>query len=211
MSATRDDECLMYLIRHGATENNLASPPLLQGYGIDLGLTETGRQQAQATETLLAKTPLQAIYASPLKRAIETAQTIGRSHQLDVQIVRELIEVDVGSWEGRSWDEISRTDSERHANFLSDPATHGYRDGENLSQVVERAMPAIERLARENLGRQVAIVSHNVVNRVVIAHLLNIPLAHGRSIYQDNCGVNVIRYRAGKYKVMSVNSSFHVT
>ena len=200
----------MYLIRHGATENNVAKPPLLQGRGINAGLSDIGRHQAEKTGAFLAQYPLDAVYASPLKRAVHTAGFIAREHQLDVQIIPEIIEADVGAWEGRSWDDISEAERERHAQFLADPATHGYRDGENLTQVFERSMPAFENVMRENLGRRIAVVCHNAVNRVILAHLMSTPLSRYRNVNQDNCGINVLRYRNGKLKALTVNSVFHL-
>jgi broad specificity phosphatase PhoE len=210
MSFVQSSQCIVYLIRHGATQHNDANPPLLQGRGIDLGLSETGRQQARKTAAFLSHYSLDAVYASPLKRAVETADFVARAHQLAVQIIPEFIEADVGAWEGRSWDEISKTEPDRHAQFLADPAMHGYRDGENLTQVLERTMPAFEHVIGNNAGRRIAVVGHNVVNRVILARLIGAPLPRYRNVNQDNGGINVLRYRDGQLKVITVNSVFHL-
>ena len=140
-----------------------------------------------------------------MKRAHETGQIIARPHGLTVVSVDELTEVDVGDWEGRTWEDIAQTEHDAHHRFVTDPGNYGYRGGENLSQVRERVVPAMGRLMTSNVGRQIVVVGHNVVNRVYLAELLGVPLAKARGIDQDNCGVNVIRYRDGRAKASWLN------
>src|SRR5690348_7545795 len=92
------DTCTMYLLRHGATENNLMKPPKLQGRGIDLPLSAEGRRQAECAARALEKQQLAAVYSSTLLRAKETAEIIARPHPLPVLTDARLVEVDVGRW-----------------------------------------------------------------------------------------------------------------
>lgn len=200
----------MYLVRHGATANNLANPPLLQGRGVDLELSAAGREQAARAADLLADYTLAAIYSSPLVRAQQTAEIIAERHGLEVQSVPAIEEVDVGQWEGRSWKEISRTEPEPFHQFISDSANHGYLGGENMTQVLERCAPALTALMKRHMGQRITTVAHNVVNRVYVASLLGVPLSRAREINQDNCGVNVIRLRGDEIKLLSLNASFHL-
>jgi phosphoserine phosphatase len=205
-----DETCIMYLVRHGATANNLANPPLLQGRGVNAELSEAGRQQADCAAKLLSHRPLAAIYSSPLIRAFQTAEIIAQPHGLPINTAPAIEEIDVGEWEGRSWKEISRTEPEAHQRFIADSANHGYRGGENMTQVLERAGPALTELLRQHVGSEIAVIAHNVVNRVYVADLLGVPLMRAREINQDNCGVNVIRLRADGIKLLSLNSAFHL-
>jgi broad specificity phosphatase PhoE len=200
----------MYLIRHGATDNNTAVPPKLQGRRIDVGLSAEGRTQACLTAEFLAPMRLDAVYSSPLLRALQTAETIAGPHDLAVGLVPELIEVDIGQWEGRDWQEIQQTDAEAYRAFWDDPAANPYLGGESLQDVADRAVPAFERLLAENAGRTIAVVAHNIVNRAYLAVLLDLPLSRYRSILQDNCGVNVIRCHQRRARLVSVNSVFHL-
>ena len=205
------DTCIMYLVRHGATLNNVADPPKLQGRRTDLGLSPEGLRQAELTAQLLADRPLAAVFSSPLRRARETAERIAAPHGLDVTPVEELTEVDVGDWEEMSWERIEQDYPDEHHRFMTDPATHGYLGGEDLSQVLDRVAPAMERLLAGSLGREIVVVGHNVVNRVYLASLLALPIAKARGIYQDNCGVNVIRHRRGRTKTLTTNAAFHLS
>ncbi len=200
----------MFLVRHGATDNNRANPPRLQGRRGDPGLSDEGQQQAEATSRLLAERSIEAVYVSPLLRARETAEAIARPHGLSPKLVDDLVEVDVGDWEGRAWDEIERTDPEAYRAFMRDASIHPYLGGETFTVVQDRVVPAFQAILAENLGRTIVTVAHNCVNRAYLAHLLNMPLAKYRSIPQDNCGLNLIRYREGKTKLVTVNQIEHV-
>ncbi len=81
-----DNTCIMYLVRHGATKNNMAKPPRLQGRREDPSLSDEGRQQAECAAKLLEDLPLTAALSSPLLRAKETAQIIAAPHDLPVDI-----------------------------------------------------------------------------------------------------------------------------
>ncbi len=204
------DSCIMFLVRHAATLNNLARPPKIQGVGDDAALSDEGRAQAERTGRLLQDQPIVAAFSSPLLRAVETAGIIARPHSLIPTPIPALHEVDVGTWEGRSWVDIEREEPAAYLQFVTDPATHGYAGGENLREVLQRVMPAVEQLMRDHVGQVILVVGHNVVNRVLLAHLLHVPLAKARGIEQDNGGVNIMRYRHGQLKVLTTNAAFHL-
>lgn len=204
-------EHVMYLIRHGATANNLASPPVLQGCNVDAPLSPTGHQQANAVADLLSRQVLSAVYSSPLQRARETANAIAKRHGHDVVVVPELREANVGRWEGRSWVDIAREEPDAYAKFQREPEIHGYAGGENLMEVRDRVLPVLLRLLRESHPAPFAVIAHNVVNRAFLAQLLKISLADARSIAQNNCGVNVIRLHRNEPMVETLNSVFHLS
>jgi broad specificity phosphatase PhoE len=204
------DTCDMYLVRHGATENNLARPPRLQGRRIDLGLSAVGLEQAARTAEFLAGQGVEAVFASPLVRARQTAEQIARRIGAAVSIVEELTEIDVGDWEGLSWAEIERRAPEPYRLFMADAGVHPYLGGENMAAVQARTAPAIAELLKSNLGRRIAVVAHNVVNRVYLADLLGLSPGKYRAVPQDNCGVNLVRLRGEKISLITVNAVGHL-
>lgn len=204
------DECLLILVRHAATPNNTAVPPLVQGCASDPPLHDAGRAQAARTAAYLTDQPIRYAYASPLRRAMETATIIGRPHHLTPLPCPALREVDVGQWEGRSWPDIASAEPEAYRLFQQDPAGHGYAGGENLEQVCQRALPAALEIMQRHRGSMVLVAGHNVVNRVLLATWMHIPLTKARGIEQDNCGVNLIRYRDGRAHVLTLNAAFHL-
>jgi broad specificity phosphatase PhoE len=198
------------LLRHGATANNVARPPRLQGRRSDPPLSDAGLDQARRTAALFAERRVDAVFSSPLLRAHQTAELIAAAHGLEVQVRDELTEIDVGQWEGLDWDEVARRNPEPFRLFQLDPTIHPYLGGENLQDMQARAVPAIERLLAENRGRAVVAVAHNMLNRCYFAHLLRMPLAHYRAVTQDNCGVNWLRARDGDVRALTVNSVWHL-
>lgn len=206
-----DNTCWLYLVRHGATANNLERPVRLQGRRTDPPLSEEGFEQARRTGELLAGAAVERVFASPLLRARQTAEAIAAPHGRAVETVEGLIEVDVGVWETLSWVEIEQRYANAYRDFMSDASAHPYLGGETMAAVLARSEPALTRLMEENLGRRIVAVAHNVVNRTWLAHLLGVPLAKYRTIPQDNCGVNVLRYRAGRTKPVTVNAALHLS
>src|SRR5262249_50843806 len=108
---------LLYLVRHGATPWNLATPALLQGRR-DFPLAPLGIRQAERTRDFLAVRGIDHCYCSPLQRAKHTASIIAEPHDLEPQMRGDLIEADVGAWEGLDWGTISANDAERYQRFM---------------------------------------------------------------------------------------------
>ncbi|GAB4161426.1 MAG: alpha-ribazole phosphatase [Planctomycetaceae bacterium] len=200
----------MYLVRHGATDANLQRPYVLQGRGIDHALSETGRLQASAVAEFLSRFQIHRAFSSGMKRAIETAGMIAQHHNLDVTPIETLGEVDVGDWEGMSWEAIMQEYPEEYRRFMEDPATHPYVGGESYGDVHRRVRPVIQQLLEEHAGQNVLVVAHNVVNRVILADLLGMEIRRAKDIKQANTGVNVIRHRDGETELLTLNAQFHL-
>ena len=203
-------ETLLYLVRHGATPANEQRPYVLQGRGIDTSLSNTGQQQAAAVAEFLADRPLDAVISSPMKRARETADAIAQPHQLKASVLDNISECDVGRWEGRDWDSIMQDDAEAYSRFIDDPGIHGYPDGESYQDVLDRVGTPIDNLLATHRGQTVALIAHNIVNRVYLARLMDWPISRAREIRQDNTGINVIRGRDDEITLMSFNVRFHL-
>lgn len=96
-----DHDRRLFLVRHGASEANLASPYRLQGGRVDLPLCEEGREQSRAAADALKEASIRWAFSSPLQRAFQTAEIITATHGVGVEEFREC---DVGRWEGLSWE-----------------------------------------------------------------------------------------------------------
>lgn len=200
----------LYLVRHGASEANLARPYRLQGGGVDLPLCELGRRQAQAAAEHLRDAPIRWAFSSPLQRAWQTADIIAGPHGVDVQRVEPFRECDVGRWEGLAWEEIHQRDPEYAARFKADPGAVRYPDGESFGDVQRRVVPAVDRLLQQHLEGDVLIVWHAAVGQVFVGHLLGIPSHRAREVQLDNGGVTVARLQGAKAELETVNSTEHL-
>jgi broad specificity phosphatase PhoE len=201
----------LYLIRHGATASNERIPPILQGSGIDSPLSDSGRQQAEATGQLLADRRLDAVFSSPMSRAVSTAEAIAAPHDLAVLTVPELHEIDVGQWEGMDWGTISEQTPDEYRRFMEDSGANGYLGGESYQDVLDRVWPVFIDLIEKNEGRHIAIVAHKAVNRALLANLLGFEMRRAKDVPQDNCCLNVITARNGDPKLQTLNSTLHLS
>src|SRR5438477_7386319 len=143
---------VLYLLRHGATEVNLARPPRIQGRRHNPSLARLGVRQAEATRDFLAIRPIDHCYSSPLLRAVQTAAIVAAPHGLSPQPVEALTECDVGRWEGLDWQTIRFLDADGYQRFMSHPAEHGYPGGESFADVYRRVSAAMEQLLNEHAG-----------------------------------------------------------
>src|SRR5262249_35583896 len=109
---------VLYLIRHGATEANLARPPILHGRKYNPPLAPLGIRQAEATRDFLAIRPLEHCYSSPLRRALQTAEIVATPHGLSPLPIPALTECDIGRWDGLDWQTIRSRDGEAYRHFM---------------------------------------------------------------------------------------------
>lgn len=208
----RTSKSLLYLIRHGATASNELRPYVLQGSSVDNPLSATGERQAAALADLLMAVRFSAIYCSRLARAFQTAQAIASRQNLEPTPLDAIHEIDVGRWEGLSWDVIRERHGDAYAEFHANPGTVAYLNGESYAQVLQRAEPVFNELFRRHRGEVFAVVAHNVVNRAYLSHLLGLDINHAKSIEQTNTCVNVIEFDGdrGRARVLTLNANFHV-
>lgn len=202
-------ETTLYLIRHGATDANLRRPYILQGSGMNLPLNEIGQEQAELVGTFLSGMPIQHIYASPLLRAVQTAEAIAKHHQLLVKTVEAIQECHVGQWEGMDWDSISLQYPAEYRAFMDSPALSPYLGGESYGDVQLRVTRAFNLLLEQHAGETIAVVAHNVVNRSYLSGVLGQDLRYAKDLHQSNCCVNVLKHAAGKTSLITMNSHFH--
>lgn len=205
-----EQRTVLYLIRHGATEANLARPPRLQGRRHDPPLARLGVRQAEATRDVLAIRPVDHCYTSPLLRAAQTAAIVAAPHGLTPLPLDALTECDVGRWEGLDWEAVRRLDPDGYRSFHANPAAFGYPGGESLRDVHDRAAPAIEELLARHAGECVLVVAHHVVNRTYLAGLLGLSPDQARRVTLDNCGISVVVRAGGRTAVSTLNAAFHL-
>ena len=201
---------ILYLLRHGATEANLARPSWLQGRGVDAPLARIGVRQAEATRDFLAIRPIDVCYCSPLLRAVQTATIVAAPHGLSPQPVGELTEVDVGRWEGLDWQAIRYFDAEGYRRFMQDPSTFGYPGGESFTAVRDRVAPCLDELLSQHASAAILVVAHHVVNRTYLAGRLGLGPERARQVTLDNCGISVVVRDGDGVQVTTLNATFHL-
>ncbi|MDB5388849.1 MAG: Phosphoglycerate mutase [Planctomycetaceae bacterium] len=205
------DTTFLYLIRHGATPPNEQRPYILQGNGIDLSLSPSGRRQAAEASEFLRDFPLNHIYCSSMIRARETAEAIAKPHGFTPQLLTSIVECSVGCWEGLDWESIKQRDPEACRLFQENPAANPYLGGESYTDVLMRVRPVFQDLLKRHRGESIVVVAHNIVNRVILADLLGLELCRAKDLRQQNACVNLISCDDQRAHVVTLNSVFHLS
>jgi phosphoserine phosphatase len=165
------------LARHGESDWNRAKR--WQGHA-DRPLTELGRAQARDLAERLAETELDAVYSSDLQRARETAEIVARSRGLDVAVLAELREIDVGSWSGLTRTEAEQRFPEAYRRWVA--GGEGWDDGETYEQLSERVVGAVYTIAGDHPGERVLVVTHGGSIRAVHSTALGVDVHSYRRI-----------------------------
>ena len=200
----------LLLIRHGETMWNREKR--FQG-ATDIPLSDKGRAQARRVAGFLADMPLDAIYSSPLQRALDTATAVAEGHGLEVGIVNDIQEINVGEWSGKTWDEIRHLWPELEKRWSADPYTSDPPPGgEDYRDFQNRCIRALDEIAgAHDDGQQVAVICHGGVIRAVMNELLGLTWTTRGKIYSKNCSVTRLRWKAGGTVVIDgFNDSCHL-
>lgn len=190
----------LYIVRHGETKWNREKR--LQG-STDVELNDKGIALAKSTGKALEKVPFHRAFASPLKRAVVTAELILREREIELVLDERLKEISFGSWEGRCIDP-ARNEIPGHGfeKFFRDPE-HYVPDaqGETIPDFCKRTGSFLQDLLKENPESEenILIVVHGAVTRALMQNLLGGPMTDfWRGSVPPNCAVNIIDITDGK-------------
>ena len=184
----------VYLARHGESDWNAANR--FQGHR-DRPLTDLGRRQADALAELVAQENVDAIYSSPLIRALETARIVAARTGLEVTELDGLREVDTGSWSGLSRAEVQERFPEGFERWIAGGS--GWEDGETYEEMGERVLRAIRAIAAAHPNGRVLVVSHGGPIRAVQSAAEGIELHEYRRLrpVEPNARLSAVAVRNG--------------
>jgi len=197
----------IYLVRHGQTAWN--KEEIFRGR-TDIPLDETGLREAEGAGEYLKEIRVTAIYSSPLARARQTAEKVAVFHPVEVKSHPGIIDMSFGDWEGHSLKQIRDSDEERYRQWKEQPHLLEIPGGETLGEVRKRSMAALEEVIRWHPDEIVVLVSHRVINKVLICGALGIDNSHFWQIGQDTTAINLIQYRNGKFMLSFLNETCHL-
>lgn len=175
----------LYLLRHGQTEYSRDNA--FCGAGINPDLTSMGQDMARQFAEAYKATTWQAIYCSPLKRAMQTAKPICDAINLAPELRENLKEIHYGKWEGESVETVSQAYHDDHLRWTADPAWNSPTDGETAVAIATRALQVVEEIKENHHTGNVLVVSHKATIRIIISSLLGIDV--GRFRYRIDCPV----------------------
>jgi len=157
----------LYIVRHGQTEWNLAGK--FQG-SQDSPLTELGKQQARQLGERLKGVTWDGIYASPQKRAHETAKLICPEEKEQIILKDDLKEMCFGDWEGRHHENVAKEEPFQWEAFLQSPDTYVSSTGEDYQAVEARVLRALQEIVEKHPAGNVLIISHGIVVKLLMLH-----------------------------------------
>lgn len=186
------------LIRHGQTQWN--SEGRVQGR-TDIPLNEKGRAQAQAVAQWLSSRRIDAVYSSPLARAFDTAQAIADKHGLEPKKLNGMIEIDFGLWEGKTSPELAKEYPEfwEDWSWHLDEAKSAQMQAESAYAILNRAEKALDEVISQNAPDSViAIISHTMPIKLLMANAIGIPLNNMRQVKVENCSICELEIKRGQ-------------
>jgi 2,3-bisphosphoglycerate-dependent phosphoglycerate mutase len=204
---------VLWLIRHGRADfdtKEFAETP--RGRQFDPPLDETGREQSEKlAKRLLAMDPQPAaVYCSPLRRARETVAPYVERSGADVQFDDDLVEVNTGEWESKTFEEILAADAEILRRILDHESIwHRAPGAETLASLRARVSRSIEGILRRHDDGDVVVICHGGVINAFIAPILG--LEHEMFFLPENTSVNTVVIENGDRRVRFLNDVLHLT
>lgn len=169
----------IYLIRHGQTDTNIFGG--FNGSANDQPLNAVGLEMAARLAPVFAEIPLDAIYVSPLRRAVQTAEAVRGAREMELRLDPRLRETDFGELDGLSWQEAIKKYPVECWEWSRRPATfQAPGASESVREIWVRVYTAFLQILRENRGKTVAIVAHGMVFSLLTTKLFGIKLKHYR-------------------------------
>lgn len=193
----------MFLIHHGVTDWHRDGKLLGRR---DVPMNADGRAQAERIAGWLADMSIAEVISSPLQRALQTAELVGK--RFDIELARDprLTDVHLGQWEGKPAAEALA--SEAYQELLANPLSAAAPGGESFHEVKTRAAAAIEQALEDNpAGAGIAVITHARVIRVLLAHYMGAPPAtvHRLRVHPGTVSVLGFSHESHRPRILAVN------
>jgi alpha-ribazole phosphatase len=192
---------MIYLLRHGEIETDGQWRYVGQS---DIPLTSKGEAQARYWRKTFAGIPFDRIYASDLGRTRRSAEIIAKGRQLEVRMEPDLREIQLGLWDGLTRSEVASRFPGEFEKRGTDLPNLRPKNGESFSDLSRRVVPVFERIAGERVN-MILIVAHAGVNRVILCHVLGMPLANLMRLEQGYSALNIVKNGKQGFRVVAMN------
>lgn len=194
-----------YIVRHGETEWN--KDKIVQGHKNSV-LSSTGKKQAKYIGEKLKDYDFDVIYSSDLVRALDTAKYINKYHNQVIVVDKMLRERKLGVLEGNNWETINSKYPEAGRIYHSDSSTTEIPGGgESKQQFSDRVKAYMDKIAVQEEGKKVLIITHGWFISYWMKQVLNVPLKEkGVISYVENGSISKFRYRNGKWLLEKFNA-----
>lgn len=197
----------LFLVRHGESEWNVLKK--IQGQE-DVPLSSNGILQAEKVARRLLKEKIHHIYSSDLKRAYDTAKVIGNNLNINVNKLKELREINFGSWQGLTSKEVQENHRDQHLIWMTNAHKLAVVGAETLLEVQERMIKITRTLIENHPNENILLVSHGSAIKALILGLLDIDLAVYNKMTIGNVSVSIIEFRDFNPVIKVLNDTCHL-
>ena len=193
------------LVRHGETKWNRE----LVFRGIrDIELSQRGRRQAELLAKHLKNFRIDAIFSSPLSRAVQTAQPSAEALGLTVEPEEAINDLNFGLWTGLSCDEVMEKYPQQFEKWRSNPLDMDFPEGDKVREARIRSFEWLKEISRGEYGT-IALVTHKVILKLLVLSILDAPERAYWQIQFGTCSVSSLNTKDGMFEISYLNDMHH--
>ena len=196
----------IYLVRHGKI--GLKDDEKIFVGHTDLPLNDEGEEQVNRLGGILSKINISSLFCSDLVRSAVTAERISAYHGISPIIVPELREISLGDWDGLTFSEVIRRYPAEFKQRGDDIADFCPPNGESFHQCGDRVIAGFKNIVRASNGN-IVIAGHAGVNRLILCHVMGLPVKNLFNISQDYGCLNIIFAGSSNYRLTLLNETGH--
>ena len=198
-------------LRHGQATNN--TKRVLAGRTPGVPLTEKGVDQAENAAKFLEEMNVSAIYSSPIERAQDTAEIIGKHNSVDVRIDDRLIELDMGKFTGMPYDEIFSSHGNVFMKFYNGELEIAHNGVETFADVKKRVLGMVDHIIENHADENVVLVTHMDPIKAMLSTVVSLSPENLYELIIANASLNIFREYERKLSISGINvmhpSRFH--
>ena len=196
----------IYIIRHGETQWNREE--LFRGRK-DIPLNESGRKQAEAIGLYFSHRPVDQIVSSPLARACQTAESIGKKTGVTIETMEEFTDINFGIWEGLSLQKVEEGFPADFVIWKTSPEKLRIENSETLAVVRDRISAGLAKLTSRREGT-IVIVTHRVICKILVLYALGMEDKHFWAMKYDPGSITLLERINDKYALIFSNDTCHL-
>jgi probable phosphoglycerate mutase len=190
-------------LRHGQAKNN--TERVLAGRTPGVPLTEEGVDQAEKAAKFLEEMNISAIYSSPIERAKNTAEIVGKHNSIDVRIDDRLIELDMGKFTGKPYDEIFSSHGNVFMKFYRGELEIAHNGVETFEEVKKRIRDMVDHVIDNHPDENVVLVTHMDPIKAMLSTVVSFSPENLYELIIPNASLNIFREYKRKFSISGIN------
>jgi len=190
-------------LRHGQAKNN--TERILAGRTPGVPLTEEGVDQSEKAAKFLEEMNISAIYSSPIERAKNTAEIVGKHNSIDVRIDDRLIELDMGKFTGKPYDEIFSSHGNVFMKFYRGELEIAHNGVETFEEVKKRIRDMVDHVIDNHPDENVVLVTHMDPIKAMLSTVVSFSPENLYELIIPNASLNIFREYERKFSISGIN------